>query len=786
MMRRWYLQPEFQACGIYEGVHLGECAEYNLYLDLLRVLKSRCQTDSGIEPELHRLARRTDSTLVRKRRTRCLSFQQLADSSHRERRDFQRPTVLIAVRAQNIAVAAALQATEAFDLVVEGNIEMIAGSLDRAGIRYQSFDDFITPEVRSDSEARVRQLFPRWMQAVQSPSVRSAFSTGRVDLFPDIEDRLHILLHEAFCQETLCIEGLRNLIHQRGVVLFVTWNDSLPPHRALTLYAQQRGIPTLHISHAVHGMQPTNEVIYADRTAVYGEHSRELYLGREHPAEKVIVTGNPDWDKYAHMPRLWKRDEVCRRLGLEAEKRTVLFATFFIPDPLSSVGRSRVERFYRSLLRSVKELQKTYPIQLAVKLHPAEWEREPWYRRIAVEEGVDRLVIASGGLEEFLFVSDVVICRGSNIGFEALLLGKPVISYEATLYGEGQAVIVIENTEELTPTIEKSLFDDRVRHRLEKHRKRAIRRFNHLGDGKATHRVMRIIERMTGVQCVIPETFVALPPPESGQRKDKKGSPEAEMDSLLRSGDIADARGEWEKALEIYQRARSRCPSSTEPSTRLGRVLLKAGRIEGAIQVLTDLLAVAPGAVEPRLLLALAHQQQKTFACALDHLNMVAESASASPEEKGLAYQHAARCRRAMGDFREAEKCYQESLRLNPDAGKSLKELGSLYVEQGKLHLAEEALRQAVALDGQDSEARNDLGVVLSHMGQVEEGKTFLEEVVRTDPEYVDALLNLVELEKTGGNAERALSLVNRFLSNHPDDPRGVTLQDDLKRQGAA
>ena len=51
MMRQWYLQPEFQGCGIYEGVHLGECAEYNLYLDLLRVLKFKYQTDSGMEPD---------------------------------------------------------------------------------------------------------------------------------------------------------------------------------------------------------------------------------------------------------------------------------------------------------------------------------------------------------------------------------------------------------------------------------------------------------------------------------------------------------------------------------------------------------------------------------------------------------------------------------------------------------------------------------------------------------------------------------------------------------------
>ena len=138
-----------------------------------------------------------------------------------------------------------------------------------------------------------------------------------------------------------------------------------------------------------------------------------------------------------------------------------------------------------------------------------------------------------------------------------------------------------------------------------------------------------------------------------------------------------------------------------------------------------------------------------------------------------------------MGDLDEAEKSYHESLRWAPDAKEALKELGSLCVEQGKFHMAERVLRQSVALDGQDSEARNDLGVVLFHLGHVEEGKACLEEALRTDPEHVDALLNLVELEKTGGNAARALSLVDHFLSNHPEDPRVVALQDDLKRQGA-
>ncbi|MBW2123207.1 MAG: CDP-glycerol glycerophosphotransferase family protein, partial [Deltaproteobacteria bacterium] len=499
MAKRWYLHPDFASIGLYEGVHLGECSEYTVFRELMRIVKFKLLTCRPGGPGALPPESMEGPSLRKARQSRLLSFEQLAASARITDQDSPRPAILLSVRAQNLALARALDSSGVFDLVVEGNREAISRPLIRNGIDYERFEDFLTPEIRLACEARFAALMPLWMEAVEGKSFQAQFSLGETSLFPEIGDSLRNLFQGEFLQEALYIETLKHLVRQRRLVMVLVWNDSLPLHRALVLFAQEAGVPVLHVAHAIYGMEPTNEVVYADRIAVYGDHSKELYVGRGNPPEKVVVTGNPDWDKYKYLHTVLSRAEVCRSLGLDRRKRIVLFATFFVAGPMAAADSSLPKRFFQTLLRSIKRLGSRYQMQLAVKLHPAERDRGSWYRRIAAQEDMGDVVVEAGHLEELLFVSDLLICRGSNIGFEALLLGKPVISYGLPVRGEEEAVTIVKDSSELTRAIEKSLFDYTYREALEKKREKAIYRFNYLWDGRATHRVLGLIEEMTGI-----------------------------------------------------------------------------------------------------------------------------------------------------------------------------------------------------------------------------------------------------------------------------------------------
>ncbi len=54
-----------------------------------------------------------------------------------------------------------------------------------------------------------------------------------------------------------------------------------------------------------------------------------------------------------------------------------------------------------------------------------------------------------------------------------------------------------------------------------------------------------------------------------------------------------------------------------------------------------------------------------------------------------------------------------------------------------------EYLSQAAKLDPDDAEVQNHLGVVLSELGQRESGEAALRKAVQLQPEYTDAHINL-------------------------------------------
>jgi tetratricopeptide (TPR) repeat protein len=780
LMRSWYLHPDFSALGLYHGVHLGECAEYVCFLDLVRIMKSKLILNPLLASGVHSLQKNEPLSLREARLNRLPASKRRGNNTRTDGKAPQKPSALVCVRPQNMVMVKAMWETGAFELVIEGNEEAISDPLQQADIQYEPFSAFMTSEVRSTCETRFAERLALWEKALESSSFRAQFSFQGIDLFSDVKDCLRALFSDQFFQEMLYIETLNRLVQKRRVALILVWNDSLPPHRALTLSGQRLSVPILHVSHAIHSMTPTNEVVYADRIAVYGDFSRKQYIGAGNPPEKVITTGNPDWDKYTFLPRKLDRGEICRSLGLDPGKRTVLFATFFVSYPLGSVDPSSPEKLFRSLVRAVRDLQPHRQIQLAVKLHPAEEKRRPWYQRMASEEGMEELLIESESLEELLFVSDLVICRGSNIGFEALLLGKPVISYQANLFGDDRVVTVIHDVAELTAAIERALTGGAIHKDLDRIRKEVIRRYNSVSDGKATQRVMNIIREMTGIPVRLPSGFIPLTSSLTQPTRRPVRSGARRLDLLLEEGDLAESKGDLEKAVRAYEEIETRDPRSAEALRRLGRVFMKSGRLDAAIEKLKGLLTLQAGCVEGHLLIALALYQQNKYDMALSHLGTVRDLGSTTEQEKKLALLYTARCQKAVGSLEEAENSYEQSLLLDPDCIGTLKELGNLCFEMGQLDRSKSILQQVMERDPQDTEVLNDMGVVLVRMGRPEEGRSCLQKALEMAPAYFDALQNLVELERQEGNYDAALSLLQDFLSIHPENQAVWSLQRSI------
>lgn len=745
LMRRWYLHPEFSHFDLYHGIHLGECAEYIFFLSLARVIKSKLINDPSVITKIGKKSKPEKVYLRWERIYNPVSLQLNATDTINKGSKPLKPTVLISVRVQNLAIVNAIWAIRSFNLVIDGKRDAIEGQLKQALIQYETFDSFLAPDVKSTVEREFQRLYPKWMKSLESESFQSQFSLGGVNFFEDIKDSLKSIFQKQFFEEIVSIETLKTLARMRRLAMVVLWDDTLPHHKALIFCAQGMGIPVLHLAHSVHG---SGEFVCADKVAVYGDFGRQLYISNGNQSDKIVVTGNPDWDKYKYLPQLMQRKSVCRAFDLDFRKKTVLFATFWIAGPILKGDPSQVGKFYRALLQAIRQLQKRHPIQLVVKLHPAERDRKSWYKKIAVEEDVEDVVIQSNHLEELLFISDVVICRGSNIGFEALILGKPVISYEVPLFGEEKAVIVVREINDLTNVIEKTLFNSSTRKELKKERDKTLYKYNYLDDGMATYRVMKTIESMTGIKIELPEDFIPYISSSSGYQGDELMSGERSLKSFIERGEYADAKGEFEKALSIYHETLKKYPAELAVKVKLGKTLLKMGRLDEAVECLTGILKMKPVCIESLLQLSLALYLQKKYISALEYLKRVVDAHSSHEGERELAWYYIGRCNKQMNDLEEAEKSFQQSILLNPDSKAALKELGNLYFNTGRFDMASTFFQRIIERDSRDTEALNDLGVVFFHAGKMEEAKLYLKKAIKIKPDYIDALSNLIEVEK--------------------------------------
>ena len=761
--REWYLHPDFIKYGLYDGVHLGECAEWVFYQRFVKALKHRL-----LSPETSRV-----KGIAQEKKWLALKWKKIFSLPQKpigmdKKKCKDKPYALFSYLRRNLTLAKALYESGSFNLVIEKSEESDHEYLRASGIDYENFNNYLDDEIKEKYTKRTSRLLPLWQGAFDSPSFRAQFVLDGIDYFNEVKDILEDIFKEQFISAILCIEAIKKLASSRNLSLVILWIDYSPVHRAMSLCARNLGIPVLHVPHSVHGVDVMNEKICADRVAVFGEYSRRLYLDKGNNEENIVVTGNPEWDKFFCLNKMLDKDELSKKFGLDPERPAVMFATFWDAGALYVKDSSFLEEFYRSLLKDFKYLKEKHGVQPIIKIHPLDWERRPWYRKIAAEEGMEDIIIEWKYVEELLLLSDLVICRGSNIGFEALLLGKAVINY-GTLFDEDKAVIVINDFRQIGEVIEDALFNEKVRRELSKRRVDAIREYNHADDGKATLRVMKVIEEMTGIEVKLPQDFV---PYFYYEDTESEVDLHEDIDTLIEQGELTLARGDTAGALKCFEEILNRFPERKDALLKYGKTLTRCGRMVEAVKRLEEFLEYEPGSIEARLLIAIALNNTENIESAIGHLKEVETMPSSTDVEKALAFYYEGCFTKAINDMEGAGKCFERSLYYDPDSKQTLKEAAMLYFERGIVEQAVKLLKRILEKDPHDVEVLNDIGVICCSTGRKKEGKDYLKNAILIKPDYEEAALNLADQEIGDGNIDAAVSVLSEFLKISPDNVR--------------
>ncbi len=271
--------------------------------------------------------------------------------------------------------------------------------------------------------------------------------------------------------------------------------------------AKKFGVPVISMQCA-----SVEDLIYlglvsADRVTVDGEYWKNILINRGMLSYKILVTGQPRFDivfKNMDYYKREKRRSLFNKLGIDKKKKLIVF----VGNPITpSMGLFEFE--YRESIRMVyRAVKNEKGVQLLIKMHPFECNFRI-YTEIAKEMGLCGISIVNDiDKWELLFACDVLITHASTMGYDAIIVDKPVISLQnLNKYGlgilsddmwnlkESGALVCINNSLELKKAIENILFDSAFASRLKKNRKRYMETHsNYLG--VASIRVKKGIEEL--------------------------------------------------------------------------------------------------------------------------------------------------------------------------------------------------------------------------------------------------------------------------------------------------
>jgi hypothetical protein len=291
---------------------------------------------------------------------------------------------------------------------------------------------------------------------------------------------------------SMLIYRAMSLFKLRKPSIIIVLTDSTPPCRIAVLAGRLAGIPSLLLLHS--GMVGRNydcPPFVVDKIAVTGEFAKNKLMDCGIEDERIVVTGQPSYDSLIEAQKHFSRDAICRKLGLDPAKKIIVYTTENLPPREN-------EKMARIICRTVKGIPN---VEFVIKVHPSELDLSV-YKNLIEESGLNALIIRQASIYEVLYVCDIVITGFSATALDAMILDKPVITVNFTgledplPFAESDATIGVYEEKDFIGALKSGLCDEDTRVKLKRAREEFIYEHAYKLDGKATYRVIELLEQM--------------------------------------------------------------------------------------------------------------------------------------------------------------------------------------------------------------------------------------------------------------------------------------------------
>lgn len=336
----------------------------------------------------------------------------------------------------------------------------------------------------------------KWQALSLDENFKRIFQYKDISVWEIIKDKLSVFFLEYLPRIISNIDLLERLLKTKRIKIAVLRNDVKEFERTVILALRMAKIPSLAIQHGILAETNGHNILLADRFAAWGSASVDWYKRYGNPGEKFEVTGNPKFDTFINWRPEITKEELCRKLNLDADKGIILFATqqinkfsSFWTDDLFWVMTDR-------LLGAIAEFPDK---QLVIKVDPYEYTT-PYRERILASSYNHAVAIRDIDIYTLIYFCDLVITQDSTVALEAMVLDKPVITFNLTKrenrvpYVEKKAALGVSKSEDLLPVIKKALTDTETISGLKRGRMEFIKEYAYKIDGRSKERLLNILK----------------------------------------------------------------------------------------------------------------------------------------------------------------------------------------------------------------------------------------------------------------------------------------------------
>jgi type IV pilus assembly protein PilF len=206
-----------------------------------------------------------------------------------------------------------------------------------------------------------------------------------------------------------------------------------------------------------------------------------------------------------------------------------------------------------------------------------------------------------------------------------------------------------------------------------------------------------------------------------------------QADASRNLGEVYMNQGQYTAALKELLEAEKKYPNDPMISNSLGLAYLAKERPELAVDHFKKAVKLQPDFSSAINNLGNAYLRLNQWDAAIEQFQSLSDDLIyATPHYPltniGFAYYN-------KGEFGNAEKYYQEALKLQPKFIIALRGLGRTYLKMGEVAKAQEVLFEAISSEPDFTPAYIDLAKSYQMSGETEKAKNAYQHVIRTAPE---------------------------------------------------